>query len=720
MGRPVPTDMTHDPGGELPKPGDIPLDAAGEERVLASRIQLAARGLVGGSILHMALAVILVPLLASEGRIDAFALMNWAGALIFAAVMRFLGALWYIGRVPADPKHGKVVLVATGLLVGVAWGALPVLFFSGAGHMEDVLIAFVLGGVALGALTVSGYYLPSFYALFLTSFTPLVVVHFLVGDRIQTGMATMLVLFWIAVVIFGRRFSDSLVSLLRLRVLRDSLIRQLREARDEAEAANRAKTEFLATISHEIRTPMHGVLGAIELLLDGPLGGPEAKFARIARDAGHSLRHLLDDLLDVSRIEAGRLDLDEIDFSPADTVRGSADIFRAAIARKGLALDIAIAPDVPERVCGDPARLRQILVNLIDNAVKFTTRGGIGIALAPCPTGDADGKVGLRFSVRDSGIGIAPDFRDRMFTKFSRGGGPATDRPGGTGLGLAIVRGLVRRMGGELDYESTPGAGSLFRFDIPFMPASGADLPAGPESVADGAALAGLRLLLVDDSPANRILSGEVLRRAGARVEEADSGAAAVERARAGQFDLLLMDISMPGMDGVEALARIRAEAPDGPPAIALTAQAAGHDGTLFRERGFAAALIKPVARRELIDTVRRNAAGTPSVPPASPDVGTDAIPAHLRERFLAEARDRVRDIRAALEADDPVAAGEQAHALKGTASTFGACALAGAAARLEDICAGKGASEALPALAEADRALAALAGGGHAPDKVT
>lgn len=720
MSRPARAESPSDTASALPKPEDIRLDAADERQVLAAQVLLAARGLVGGSLIHMALAIILVPMLAGDGDLDFFSLMVWAGTLILAALCRFAAALYFTVRKPADLLLGKVLLVATGLLVGAVWGALPVLFFSGGGQMEDVLIAFVLGGVALGALTVSGYYLPSFYALFLPAFTPLVIVHFLVGENLQTGMATMLVLFWIAVVIFGRRFSNSLLSLLRLRVLRDALFEQLRTARDEAEAANRAKSEFLATISHEIRTPMNGVLGAIDLLLDSPLDEQQAPFARIAQDAGESLRRLLDDLLDISRIEAGRLDLVELDFSPAELVASSVDIFRPDIARKGLALEIALAPDLPQRLSGDPLRLRQILVNLIGNAVKFTGQGGISISLAPCPPGDGESGPCLRLEVRDSGVGIAPDFHDRMFTKFSREVPPGDDHPGGTGLGLAIVRGLVERMRGRLGFASEPGTGSLFWCEIPLAPAHAPSDHHGPEKPPDGKALAGLHLLLADDSETNRILLGEMLRRAGARVEEADGGAAAIERAAAASFDLLLMDISMPGMDGVETLARIRAGDADGPPAIALTAQSAGSDGALFRSRGFVAALLKPVRRHELIEMVLRHAAGrravedTPFVEPAATDPRADLSP-RLHARFLAEARERRVQIRKALAAGDQVAAREQAHALKGTAATFGAHALARLAAELE-ACRG---TDREPALLDGlDHAIETLADA--APRKVT
>jgi len=374
---------------------------------------------------------------------------------------------------------------------------------------------------------------------------------------------------------------------------------ELTTARFAAEAGSQAKSAFVANVSHELRTPMNGILGLTDLLLDSGLTEAQSEQLLLVRSSAHSLLRLLNDLLDFSKIEAGKMELERAEFRPAELVGSVVKLQSAQAVAKGLALVSRIAAGVPELVRGDAGRLRQILVNLVGNAVKFTDAGEVSVTLAAEPaTGSA---VRLHFAVRDTGIGIPEEEHRAIFGPFVQVGTVLDRTHGGTGLGLAITAHLVELMGGEIALESEVGRGSTFRVTLPVdgvaagagspeLPSPGPTSPIPEPRPAERA----LDVLLVDDNPVNRFVAGLMLERCGHRVSMADDGAAAIERCREQTFDAIFMDVQMPGMDGFEATARIRALAGGAAvPIIAMTAYASPGD----RERCLAAGMDDYVAK---------------------------------------------------------------------------------------------------------------------------
>jgi two-component system, sensor histidine kinase len=376
------------------------------------------------------------------------------------------------------------------------------------------------------------------------------------------------------------------------------MVRDLAAARDAAEAAGRARSDFLAVMSHEIRTPMNGIIGATGLLLDRPLGAEELNYVRIIRQSGDHLLQLINDILDFSRLDASRLELEEVPFDVRTTIDGTVGFVATTAREKGLALFATIADDVPEHALGDPGRFRQVLLNLVGNAVKFTEHGRVHVN-AWCSGRSADG-FRLEIAVTDSGIGISPDAAPLLFREFSQIDGSISRRFGGSGLGLAISRRLVECMGGSITVESVPGEGSTFRFDVRLKEACGQIEEQASGPTCDPSRH--LRILLVEDNGTNRLVASRMLERMGHHVDSAEDGHEAVLAVRAIPYDLILMDIMMPEMDGLTATRLIRREpAPNGTaPIIGLTANAMESKAAECREAGMNGFIGKPVTAERL------------------------------------------------------------------------------------------------------------------------
>jgi CheY-like chemotaxis protein len=382
-----------------------------------------------------------------------------------------------------------------------------------------------------------------------------------------------------------------------------------------ARAASRAKSAFLANTSHEIRTPLNGVLGLARLALDPAMDPRRAReYVQRIHDSAQALSAIISDILDLSKIEAGKLSLEQTAFD----LRATLDVlfagYRELALSKGLAFELAVGGNVPRHVSGDPMRVRQILANFVANAIKFTERGRVRIDVAALP----DARI--RFSVSDTGIGIDASARPRLFTPFTQADASTTRRFGGTGLGLSICRQLAELMGGRVDFESSPGAGSRFWADLP-LPVAAAPLPAPPPGDASSRDLAGLRVLLVEDNPVNMLIAETLLRNWQVEVAQAHDGAQAVAAVEAagGAFDAVLMDVHMPVMSGHEATATLRKRySKQDLPIVALTAAALASEQAQSLAIGMNEFITKPFDATRLREVLlqvtahRRQPAGAP------------------------------------------------------------------------------------------------------------
>ena len=563
-------------------------------------------------------------------------LVAWAVAVGLASALR----IW-LATPPAHERPGESERLAAtpigcmllGALCGGVWGVASTVLFP-LGHSDlYFVVAFLLISMPAAATSSFGAWWPAHAAYVLCNIGPFALYFMLSGqpDFVVAGMAAS---FFTAFLLRqGFVVSGTIQHNIAQRIALTAMTQTLGEALDRADGANRAKSTFLTNMSHELRTPLNAIIGMSELLAEAPDAPQHRQLPHSIHRAGQSLLALISDVLDLSQVEAGKIVLHPAPFAPRRLIEGVLDMFAPEAEARSLVLAADCSPDVPERFVGDQARLRQVLVNLVGNAIKFTAAGGVRIEVELLPGGDAP--QALRIVVADTGPGVPEHERTRIFSAFQQGDDSVSRAHSGTGLGLKISSDLIALMGGRIDLDSEPGVGSRFAVTVPEaeLPAYLAGHPAAAARETDSAqgvaasarAIGGLRVLVVEDNALNASLVKLMLERDGCSVECAGSGARALERMRSERWDVVLMDCQMPDIDGYAATRRWRqielAERRPRLSIVALTAHAMADDRRRCLEAGMDEYLTKPVRLDALRSVLARHA-------PDSPAEAVDAAPA--------------------------------------------------------------------------------------------
>ncbi|WP_175778210.1 sensor histidine kinase [Burkholderia cenocepacia] len=464
--------------------------------------------------------------------------------------------------------------------------------------------------------------------------------------------------------------------------------RELDNARQAADAANNAKSAFLATMSHEIRTPLNAILGNLELIGREPLADTQRERLHTVEGASSVLLDLINDILDLSKIEAGQMTIEAIPFDLADTIRQTGAMFEPLAAAKGLQFDVFVDDALPARYLGDPTRIRQITANLLGNAIKFTNHGEVTLEVYLRDDSDPDSPIAI--GVSDTGIGMTAEQQATLFRPFTQADTSITRRYGGTGLGLALTKQLTQMMHGAIDVKSEAGHGSTFVVTLPMQAASGEQIAAQEAARADDAALPAVtaRVLVVDDHPVNRTLLQGQLVTLGYAADAAEEGASALRRCTDTRYDLVMTDLNMPGMDGYTLARVLRAQYPE-LPVVAVTAHASAAEHARCAEAGIVAVLVKPVLLETIDRTVRRHAHAVPARAAGRQtlvDLAEGPLPPDVHALLKTSLTQSLAGARKAVARNDINALRHELHSLRGAFATIHEHAVADAVGALQAI----------------------------------
>ena len=596
------------------------------DRVMQTQVTRLIEGSGFGGLVGFIMAILWVVLL--WNKLPHVVLSVWLGAMALLFTVRTF--ITYSRMYDPERKRAYVdiarrwYLVAV-LITGACWGVTSTLMFP-YDRLEQIVLAFILAGVAASGVTLSNvaWVYSGFVGLALV---PLMVRLFYIGGEVYYALSAMTGLFMVVMILAVYRMYVASSDALRLEYTNEELIQnltlagaelenmnkelteeidyvkrmeqELKQAKDKAEEMSQAKGEFLANMSHEIRTPMNGVIGTLQLLSDTELGPAQQEYVKTAHKSAHSLLTILNDILDLSKIEAGKLNIELIPLDLREIIDELITLHTMTAEEKCIQLRADIDDQLPGVLIGDPTRIRQILANLISNALKFTEKGHVLVRISV--VSDDGNSAEIKMEVEDTGVGIEDDIKDKLFNEFTQADGSTTRKYGGTGLGLAIVKQLVEMMQGQFGVDSIPGQGSTFWFRIPLEIADEQTIkqPEDHELELKGE-LSG-HVLLVEDNPINQMVAQKMLEKIGIESTLAGDGQEALNMLEQGEFDAVLMDCQMPVMDGFEAAQRIRErEELLKLPVIAMTANVMEGDREKCIQAGMNDYIGKPVVEADL------------------------------------------------------------------------------------------------------------------------